>query len=427
MRRLARLLSIVLAAFLTLGTHSYAVTIADLMDTLKAQDWDRAASEAATLDRTDGHGDIFAAYVAATRHAAQGRCAEAVFLGDLVIGSAPYFVPAYDLTYQCYLALGQPEAAIARLDSLLAVLPGGPQRDLVAQIKQNIQAADRPAINFFGEAAPSSNANRATAAKSVNGLTIVEEARATPGLLLRGGMSITQKLLRSDRYFLSGTIRLETKYSTASQLFEPKITLETPLTMALSDKVTATATPYAAFGFAGTDHATSQFGAQGVIAITLSPTQQLAFTGALYHTSHHLFPALDGWTLRGKAALNTLLGTNTLVSVSGQLEANLTHVPANRVIEAQASLRLDHAFEAGLMIGIEGVLGQRFHNRPAPFTLGANQTDIFMLARIEASHRNITFLDVMPTLYYQYGRSWSDSVFHTYESHDVGIALRKKL
>lgn len=427
MSRLPQLFSLVIAAFLTLGTSTHAATVSDLMASLQSKDWDRAASVAANLDQTDGHGDVFAAYVAASRYATQGKCAEAVFLADLVIGSAPYFVPAYDLAYQCYLALGQREAAIARLDSLLSVLPHGPQRDLTAQIKQNVQAEDRPAINFFGEAAPSSNANRATTATSINGLTIVDEARATPGILMRGGVSITQKLLRSDRYFLSGTIRLETKYSTASQLLEPKITLETPLTMTLSDTVTATAMPYAAFGFSGTDHATSQWGALGVVALALNPTQQLAFTGALYHTSHNLYPALDGWTIRGKTALSTLLGSTTLLSVSGQMEANLTHDPANRVIEAQANLRLDHAFEAGLMIGVEGMLGQRFHNRPAPFTIGDNQTDVFMSARLEASHRNITILDVMPTLYYQYGRSWSDSVFHTYESHDVGISLRKKL
>jgi hypothetical protein len=76
-----------------------------------------------------------------------------------------------------------------------------------------------------------------------------------------------------------------------------------------------------------------------------------------------------------------------------------------------------------LLLGVEGTMGQRWHWRPAPFQLD-DQVDRFATGRIEASHRDITFGALMPSIYYEYTNSWSDNVFYDYESHDIGLTLR---
>lgn len=421
------LLGLLLAVSMAIAAPVQATTVTQLADALAVANWSEANELARVLDQQSGHGDIYGAYAAATRHAAEGNCGVAVFLGDLVIGSLPYFVPAYDLVYQCYLALGQNSIAIERLDSLLAVLPSGAQRDLVAQIKQNIQAEDGFSVSLFGDFAPSNNANRATAATQVAGLTIVPEAQSRPGVTWTAGMAVSRKLWKSDRAFLSATLRLETKYSSATGIFEPKLTLETPLTFKVSDTVTTTMTPFIRGTLENTQYVGTDAGAQGIVSVRLSPTQQLALGSTLFYRTDSRYPALDGVVLRLNASLGTTIGPNSLVTLGGTVEYLLAQVESERKLEIQATARLDHAFEGGLLVGLEANLGRRFHNRAAPFVGGGNQTDTFGTLRVEASHRNITVFDVMPTLYYQFTRSVSDSVFSTYDSHDIGISARKRL
>src|SRR5690606_29102756 len=132
----------ILLGWLPIGAA--AMTLDSIMAAADGEDWSTAEHRAAMLDASEGQGDFYSAYVRARKLAGEGRCGEAVLIFDLLTLTRPYFAPAYEGAFLCLHAMGEVDAAIGRLDGLLAVLQEGPHRDLVFQIRQGLDAGDRP-------------------------------------------------------------------------------------------------------------------------------------------------------------------------------------------------------------------------------------------------------------------------------------------
>ncbi|HTM78292.1 MAG TPA: hypothetical protein VL133_11770, partial [Devosia sp.] len=203
---------------------SFATSFTAVEAAANAENWALADAVAARLDTAEQAGDFYAAFVAARRLASQGRCQEAAILFDTLTMTRPYFTPGYEGAFLCLMALGQKEMAIARLDTMLAVLPDGPQRDVVFQVRQNLDAADRPVFNVFGSFAPSSNANRQTGETRIGPFDISEQARARAGFLANIGASVTTRMIATDHFTMTGVARGELGFNTAKDVLEPRLT-----------------------------------------------------------------------------------------------------------------------------------------------------------------------------------------------------------
>src|SRR5690606_6216938 len=139
---------------------------------------------------------------------------------------------------------GETEQAIARLDSLLAIVPNGPHRDLIFSIRQQMASADRPVISFFGSLVPSTNVNRQTGETHLGGWVIDPAAQSKPGLMASLGASVTARLYRSDRITASGVASAAASFNSANGMLEPRFTLEAPMTFAVTNQMTAGVTPH---------------------------------------------------------------------------------------------------------------------------------------------------------------------------------------
>jgi hypothetical protein len=365
------------------------------------------------------------------RHAANGECVEAAALADFVIQAVPIFAPAYGVAYRCYLALGKPDIAVQRLDQILAILPEGPDREAIAQLRQGESAKHRPVFSGYATVSPSSNVNRQTAATTINGGpwgtgTIPQNARGQMGILLETGGSVAFHLGELHGLTATGVLRSDIRYSTATQTFEPRFTAELPLTFQPASSIRAAITPYVSIGFEDAQPAQTRVGAMASAAISLAATQQLGLSLGAARIERPLSPTRSGIELDGSISLASALDPNNTLTTRLRLLYEHTDDSRQRRLEAVASAQLDTLFASGLLTGLEGKIGQRYHSQPAPFVVGPNQTDIFVSARMEVSHRNLTIGDFMPTLFYQYSESWSDNVFYDYDSHDVGVTLKAR-
>ena len=301
----------------------------------------------------------------------------------------------------------------------------------IAQLRQGESAKDRPVFSGYATVSPSSNANRQTAATTINGGpwgvgTIPQNARGQMGVLLEAGGSVAFHLGELNGLTATGVLRTDIRYSTVTQTFEPRFTAELPLTFQPAPSIRAVITPYASVGFEDTQLAQTRIGATASASISLTATQQLGLSLGVERVERPLNPGRSGFELDGSVSLASVLNPNNTLTTKLRLLYEHTDDSLQRRLEAVASARLDTLFEGGLLTGLEGKIGQRYHSQPAPFAVGPNQTDIFASARVEASHRNFTIGDFMPTLFYQYSGSWSDNVFYQFASHDVGLTLKTR-
>lgn len=424
---LARALIASATAFVAISTAgAQTPSLSSLDQALAAGDWGRAEAIAGQLDAQAGQGDIMAAYAASVRHAQSGQCAEAVVLADLVIGAIPFFVPAYLVSYRCHSELGHSEVAVARLNALQTILPEGPERDMVTQLLQNEQARGRPVFGGYFTVAPSTNANRQTHADSLDGgfWTIPEEARAQRGVLFEFGGSAALELAHTEALSVSGVLRSDMRFSTADERFEPSFTAELPVSFRVGDTAQAVVAPYVTLGFVDDDLSRIETGARGTFTLPITAQQRLAVNLKLASVERPLFPERSGVLADGSVSISSALASNVNLTTTARAIYHHTDDETLRTLEATFRGRVDTLLDNGLLLGLEGTIGQRWHWRPAPLQIENDQVDRFVTGRIEASHRDITIGPLMPSVYYEYTNSWSDNVFYDYESHDIGISLK---
>ena len=416
-----------LAALLTVQPGAtWAATLDGLMAAAQTGDWAQAEAEAAALDGNEGQADFYSAYVAARRLAQTGRCAEAVVLFDALAMSRPYFAPAYEGAFLCLHAMEETDEAVARLDSMLAILPDGAHRDIVFQVRQQVASADRPVISLFGSLIPSSNANRQTAESSLGAWTIAPAAQSKPGLLASLGASVTARLYAKDTITASAVGTAAAYYNSATGLLEPRFTLETPLTFSLPGNALAGLTPFATVGFDGGGVSQAKAGLNGVVSVPLTETFKVALSGGISYAGFPQQSFRDGWQYNVALSADWIVDPQWLLSASAKAAVNATNAAAERTSELSGSLRVDHAMDWGLLVGIEGEAGIRFHAQPAPLSTGAGQIDRFASVVVELSHRDIVFGPFMPQIHYRYAIQDSDNVFYRYQAHDVGLGMRAR-
>lgn len=412
-----------------LPAQAQEISLPSLDRALSAGDWMQADAIAAQLDAQVGQGDIMAAYAASVRHAESGQCADAVILADLVIEAVPFFVPPYLVAYRCHSQLGRYDVAAARLNSLQAILPEGPERDLVAQLLQNEQSRGQPVFGGYFTAAPSTNVNRATSERTIDGGiwgpgTIPDDAREQRGVLFEFGGSVAVELARTEALTVSGVLRSDVRFTTADERFEPSFTVEVPVSFSVTDTARAVIAPYVTLALDEDRLSRIETGARGTFTLPITAQQRLAVNLKLAAIERPHFPERSGFLADGAVSLSNSLSPNMNLTTTARAIYNHTDDESFRTLEAKLTARFDTLFEGGLLLGLEGTVGQRWHWRPAPFQVETDQVDRFVSGRIDASHRDITFGPLMPSVYYEYTNSWSDNVFYDYESHDIGLSLR---
>ncbi|WMT88420.1 hypothetical protein NO932_07355 [Pelagibacterium sp. 26DY04] len=430
MHRIGRLIVGVLLSGLTVGTvQAQEFSLVSLDQALTVRDWQRADAIAAQLDAQAGQGDIMAAYAASVRHAESGQCSDAVILADLVIEAIPFFMPPYLVAYRCHSQLGRYDVAAARLGSLQAILPDGPERDLVTQLLQNEQSRGQPSLSGYFTAAPSTNVNRATSERTIDGGlwgpgTIPDEAREQRGVLFEFGGSVAVELARTEALTVSGVLRSDVRFTTDDERFEPSFTVETPVSFSVTDTARAVVAPYLTFGLDEERLTRIEAGARGTFTLPITAQQRLAVNLKVAAIERPHFPQRSGYLADGAVSLSNTLAPNINLTTTARAIYHHTDDESFRTLEGTLEARLDTLLEGGLLLGLEGTVGQRWHWRPAPFQTEKDQVDTFVTGRIDASHRDITFGPLMPSIYYEYTNSWSDNVFYDYESHDIGLSLR---
>ncbi|MET3924174.1 hypothetical protein [Devosia sp. 2618] len=417
MRHIAiSLAALCLCSAVSLPMPTQANSLNTLDSALAVGQWEQAAEIAQELDERAQRGDIMAAYAASVRHAAQGQCEEAAVLADVVTRVLPLFAAPYSLAYRCLMALGNRPAALARLETLIAILPQGTERDIISQILQNERAKDRPAFSAYASASPSSNVNRQTDATTINGGpwgvgTIPNSARGQAGTIFDAGGTMTVQLATLENLTIAGVLRTDVRYSTADQVFQPSFGAELPLTFRSTASINAVFTPYVAVGLHDGQHTRSEAGGKTSISLPISAHSRLVLNLRIAAVERPLNPTRNSVVVDGGASASTVLAPNVNLTTSARVLYDHTADETLRSLEATAAARIDTLLEGGLLLGVEGTIGQRYHARPAPFVLGQNQVDTFVSARTEVSHRALKIGPFMPTVNYQYSKSWSDNVF----------------
>ncbi|WP_147276092.1 tetratricopeptide repeat protein [Pelagibacterium lacus] len=430
MRFRLSVLALVLAALSAPPALAQTADFAALDRALAAGQWQEAEAIAAQLDREAGQGDIMAAYAGAVRHAETGQCAEAVLLADLVIQYAPMFVPAYVVSYRCHDALGSGELAVSRLETLQALLPAGPERDAARQLLQSRrQAQGQPVFSGYANIVPSTNVNRQTGSSEIDGGPlgvghIPESARGQKGVLFQFGGSVAYPLMQSGTTDLSGVLRTDIRYSTADRSFEPGFTVELPASFTLGGGSRVVIAPYASVGFEDDALVRREAGLRGTVSLPITAQQRLAVSLKLAGVDRPLRPERSGLVADGAVSLATSLAPNVNFTAIARAVYHHTSEETLRTLELTGTARFDVLVDSGLLLGAEASVGQRYHWRPAPFSLDGDQRDLFVSARADASHRALAIGPFMPSVYYEYTRSWSDNVFYDYDSHDIGLTLR---
>ncbi|WP_404404698.1 surface lipoprotein assembly modifier [Pelagibacterium halotolerans] len=421
------ILAALLASFILCTPPAHAQTLTDVIQAMAEDDFVQAEALARQVDAREGRGDILAAFVAASRLETEGRCADAATLADAVITAIPFFAPAYMIAYRCHSQLGRNEVAAERLRALSGVMPPGPERDVVLQLLQNEEARYRPTVSGYFNVVPSSNANRQTSqSELIPGLPwiIPEEARGQSGVIFQAGGAVAQRLWGTNDLYLTGVLRTDIRYSTVDKQFEPYFTAELPLTFRRDADTTYVTAPYGRIGLTDNVHTLTEIGLRNRASLALSERQRLALELTFAALERPEDTRRSGYAIDGSVALSTILSETMTLTTALDVEFEHTDDAALRTFEVSARGRLDTLLWDGLLVGLEGTLGRRFHNRPPPLSLGPDQVDTFATGKIDLSHREFAIGPVMPSIYYQYTRSWSDNVYYDYDSHDIGLTLR---
>ncbi|WIY53960.1 surface lipoprotein assembly modifier [Devosia sp. YIM 151766] len=421
MRRLIAFMAIFL---MSPGVWAQTPGFSEIQIAVESGHWDRAHRLAGAADKAAARGDFYKAYVLAQSISLDGRCLEALPIYRAILEASPLFLPALDQAFLCEMTTGDSQSALQRLDTLLAILPEGPQRQNVLRIKEGL--APSVAIGGYFDIAPSTNANRQTHAERLGPLTIAPESRGQAGLLVSSGLTATVPIARNLGFSLVAVGRAEWSYDTVRQLFAPALTVELPATFGSVGQPIFSVAPYVTLDFEETTLARLRAGVRGSVGSSLSSTVSLHASGAIYADRYEFLPHRDGVGTIGTMGLSWSAAPSTLVHSAATLKHNGTYDQNYATTELSARIGLEHIFDAGLILGLTGESGIRWHNRPPPLSVGSNQTDFFSSGRIEASHRELTIGPFMPTLYYKYSTQSSDNLFFAHDSSDFGVRLRTK-
>ncbi len=394
-----------------------------------AAEWEVAEQEARLLDEAAAAGDFFALFVSAARLVQQQRCAEALPALELLSSLRPNFVAVRELAYMCHAAGGDRTKAEAELNAIVAILPAGPQKIVYEQIRSSLRA-ERFAVEGYFEVVPSTNASRQTAATDLFGLTIPDNARGAPGVTFRGGVSVRRNFYTSKDFSIAGVARLDLSLSTIDQLLNPSLTVELPMHFSRWRAATLILSPFASIGYQASAHDATRLGLWGAGVVELGNAASLGWSGILARHMNVTAPWSDGWQFDNNFNYSRPVASSTRMTAS--LATNIFHSddPLRRFFGATASLRFDHLSQAGLVLGGQASVGARWHSRPPPLSTGPNQSDTHLALRGEIGHRKLRFQPLktlpglMPSLYYEFRKQWSDNVFYQFDSHDIGIQLK---
>ncbi len=422
-----RTIIVVLLLTFTSIQSGLANSYAELSAAVVEGNWARAQPIARELDAAEPGSEFFSLYVAVSETVSKGNCDIALPLLTLMARAKPYFVPTYELSYICHKRVGDNNGAVADLSAIIAILPAGPQRDLVRQMLASDQAGDGIGISFYGSITPSSNANRQTTATTLNGFVLTKASQAQMGINAQAGVSLTKNFFANNGVFVAGVVRAELNYSSVTQLISPRLFLEIPVSFTPMANTQATLTPYATFEFSQLSHTATHIGVRGVVSHTFDSSNQVTLQTSVARDDYVNATYLNGWSSDTVLAWAHTFDANTRLTSKATLLADIADNNANTRLDASLSARVDHLMDAGLLIGLEGTVGRRFHNKPPPLSAGPNQTDTYLRGTVELSHKDIVFGPLMPTLTYTYQRQFSDNIFYDYQSHDIGISLRAKL
>lgn len=430
--RIFRTIIVVLLLNFSSIQSGLASTYADLAAKMGAGDWSGAEPIAQELDAaesaaTNSGSQFFSLYVAVAQTVDRGNCDTALPLLTLMARAKPYFVPTYELSYICHKQGRDKEGAIADLSAIIAILPAGPQRDLVRQMLASDQAADGIGISFYGSVTPSSNANRQTRATTLNGLVLTKASRAQWGVNAQAGVTLTKNFFSTNGVFVAGIVRAELNYSSVTQLISPRLFLELPVSFTPMQDTQATLTPFTNFEFSQASHTATHMGVRGVISHAFDANNRVTLQTSLARDDYVFASYLNGWSSDTVLAWAHTFDASTRLTTKATLLADIADNNANTRLDISVGTRIDHLMDMGLLIGIEGTVGRRFHNKAPPLSVGPNQTDTYIRGSVELSHKDIVIGPLMPTLTYTYQRQFSDNIFYDYQSHDIGISLRAKL
>lgn len=419
-----RLIALFVILLFVPGAQAQAPGFSSIQNAVDEGKWAEADQLARAADAAAGHGDFYRAYVVARSLTASGQCVAALPIYDALLNVSPFFLPAVEQAYLCDVSAGDTAAAIDRLDVLLSILPEGTQRESVLRVRQGLV----PSVEWSGyiDVAPSTNANRQTGEERLGPLTIAPEARGQAGILISGGLTSTVPIARNPDMSLVAVGRLEWDYDTARELFAHSLTAELPFTFGTLGGAVVGIAPYATVGFEDGEYARFRYGIRGTLSQNVLPTVGMYASGAIYANQYRFLPHRNGIAATVNAGMTWSASPSTLIHASGAAKHDATDDQDYATTEVSARIGMDHAFDEGLILGLKGELGWRWHNRPPPLSSGANQTDWFGLVRVEGSHRDFTIGPFMPTAYYQFSTQTSDNAFYTYESHDIGVRLRAK-
>lgn len=428
LRPVRTLAVLTLALVATPAPTAAAASFSDVARAVSGSNWTQAERAARALDTLERHGEFFAAYVAAARLVSEGRCDAAVPALELLAHLRPYFVAAREQIYLCHRGSGDAAQSLAELDAMLAVLPDGPQRDLVVRLRQSEAARYHPVVDLFGGITPTTNANRATDATHLPGSGWAITERGAPGVLLKGGASVTRNLILAPGMRAAAVVRAEIDYSTLETLLYPALTLEVPMTFGELDSTALMVSPFASVRLKGTAYARGTVGARGVVSTSLGGGSSLSASVSGAFVQYHQSPHRDGIETDAALSLALPVGEATRFTATVAAASALTIDEARRWIEVSTTARLDHLTPSGLVLGLEAGLGQRWHASPAPGlpSDAPGQVDTFVRAKAELSHRDWRLGPTRPGLYYEVQRQVSDNVFYDFVSHDVGASLKAR-
>lgn len=423
MRSLVVIFSVVALSWA--ATVSQAATFADLEMLVARQDFIAADRVAAELDKEQNDG-FFSVYVEATRQISIGNCLAATSFLETLAVVRPGFMPSHQLLYLCDMERQDHAAAAQRLDVMLALLPDGDARDVVLTLRHSLSTAGGPVFSLHGDIIPSTNANRQTAATNLNGMVIPEANRATSGVTLRGGATMSFGLFNAGNMAISGLVRGELDYSTATKSLSPRISFEVPVSF-LRGAITYGFAPLAGVDFDSQGLDRLRIGSRGFATWQIGSGSTLNLDALAYLAWHPAKSYLDGTYIEASIAHSYVLTPDLMVTNRLGTAIDLPGDVTGHRLTADFMTRLDYMPQSGLVLGASATLGVRLHNKPPPLSLGPNQVDIFALGRAEIGHQAMALGPLIPMLYYQYSKQASDNVFYDYESHDVGIRLRARL
>lgn len=402
-----------------------AATFGDMQAQLNAGNWTAATAVATELDVGTGY-DINKAYAHAFQLFKTDQCGDAVRLAEAVANAAPYMVPAHEIVVSCRIEMGDEAGAVTALNRLLAVLPEGPQRDVAAQVRNNILSRSEISVSLYGELVPSTNVERQTQASTYYGLPITSASQGHFGVTASGGATFTKNIISEQDFTLSALLRTDVEINSVEMRFRPEIEVSLPTTFKVGP-ATVVATPFVEMSFLELSRQSTRAGIRGVVSAPIDQATQIALQASVHGAWYDTTSYRDGVVFTGGVNLSHVLTSSTRTSVGVNVMHDHTFVARHQTTELSGTLRLDQIIDNSLVLALKATGGVRWHNAPPPLLVGPNQFDTFVSLRAEASHREVTIGPFMPTIFGEVTRQWSDNLFYDYVAADVGLGLKAAL